>query len=69
LARGAARREAVLGVSANHAEPNGSAHVVRIGATRSRLSIDHGTSVNAIAAVNGIPNPDLIYADQMPSLP
>lgn len=45
--------------------PSGDTWVVRPGDTLSRIASAWGLTVSALAAANGIPNPDLIYVNQV----
>lgn len=47
----------------------GSVHVVQRGETLSRIAYRYGTSVSAIAAANGLRNPNFIYAGQRLRIP
>lgn len=48
---------------------SGSVHVVRRGETVASIARRYGTSVAAIAALNGLRNPNLIYAGQRLNIP
>jgi hypothetical protein len=49
--------------------PNSRAHVVQTGQNLYRISIAYGTSISAIAAANGISNPNRIFAGQCLQIP
>ncbi len=48
---------------------SGSVHVVRRGETLASIASRYGTSVAAIAALNGLRNPNLIYVGQRLNIP
>ena len=50
--------------SGARAEAGGGAYVVQRGDTLSELALQMGTTVESLAAANGIANPDLIYIGQ-----
>lgn len=57
----------LVATSVTDAEPQ--THTVVRGDTLWALSISHGTTVQALAAANGIPNPNLIYVGQVLVIP
>lgn len=52
-----------------HAAPSGATYVVRSGDTLSGIAAKHGTSWQTLARINGISNPNRIYAGQRLRLP
>jgi LysM repeat protein len=64
----AGQRLTIPGASSSPApQPSGqtTSYVVRSGDTLSAIAYRHGTTVNAIASLNGLVNPNLIYAGQV----
>ncbi len=55
--------------AAGPAYPCGGYHVVCPGETLTRIAWRYGTTVQAIAALNGITNPNRIYAGQVLRIP
>ncbi len=60
---------ALLLLAANASADQGSTHVVRAGETLASIARQHGVTTSALAAANGISNPDLIKAGQRLVIP
>ena len=61
--------QAPLGHAANLQTPAQKTHCIKKGETLNQLAFLYGVSVQAIAAANGIVNPNLIYAGQCLTIP